>query len=225
VRPDDVVVGFCGRWSPEKNPIAFIDMAERLANKAGVHFVMTGTGKLADDVAGRLAAATGLARRFHLLGCVPAIEPVLASLDILVLPSLVDGRPVVVLEALAAGVAVVASEVGGVPELVLPGKTGELCPPGNTDAFVEAVAALSADRKKLARYKAEARAYAEQHLDEELMLKRYVDLLISGDCAEVATPAGAIERRRVGQYSRAVASHRHSRRSNGTFAHGERHSP
>jgi glycosyltransferase involved in cell wall biosynthesis len=225
-RPDDVVVGFCGRWSPEKNPIAFIEMAERLIDNAGIHFVMTGTGQLADDVSRRLAAAAGLARRFHLLGSVPAIEPVLAALDILVLPSLVDGRPVVVLEALAAGVAVVASEVGGVPELIVPGRNGELCPPGDIDAFVQAVAALAADRQKLARYKAEARAFAEQHLDEELMLKRYVEVLTSGDCAGgAATPAGAIERRRFGQYSRGRGGHGRSPKSNGAFVHGERHSP
>jgi glycosyltransferase involved in cell wall biosynthesis len=73
--------------------------------------------------------------RLHLLGEPPEIAPVLASFDLLVVPSVLDGRPVVVLEALSLGVPVLAFRVGALPELIQEGETGWLCDPNDPKAF------------------------------------------------------------------------------------------
>ena len=182
IKQNDIVVGFSGRWSSEKNPLGFVDIAERLANNRHIHFVMTGAGTLGDAIAQRIALSPHLKRRFHLLGQVPDLGKILASYDILVVPSVLDGRPLVVLEALAAGVAVVASRIGGLPELVIPGENGELCPPDNPAAFAQAIVDLQSDRRKLANYQRGARAFAEKHLDAGIMTKRYEALLSEPLC-------------------------------------------
>ena len=74
-------------------------------------------------------------RSAHFLGVVDDIRAHLASLDVLILPSVMDGRPVVVLEALALGVPVIATRVGGLPALVRDGETGFLVEPGDTEAM------------------------------------------------------------------------------------------
>ena len=177
------MVGFAGRWSKEKNPLGFIEIAERLADNPRLHFVMIGTGRLRDAVAKRVAGNREKRPRFHLLDHMLDAMSIVADFDILVLPSILDGRPMAVVEALSLGVAVVASSVGGVPELVHSGHNGELCQPGDISAFVEAISELEADRDRLGRYKANARSFAEAKLDARLMIDKYATSLGSGSDA------------------------------------------
>lgn len=179
--PDHLVVGFSGRWSPEKDPVGFIEIAERVAGSPvmPVHFVMTGAGRLEDGIARRLAASPQLRNCFHLLGHVADLSSVLSAYDILVLPSTVDGRPIVVLEALAAGVPVVASDVGGLPELVLPGVNGFLCKPQHYAGFAEVVGRIVEDRELLAKLKHGARRFAEENLGANAMVRAYENALSS----------------------------------------------
>jgi glycosyltransferase involved in cell wall biosynthesis len=97
----------------------------------------------------------------------------LRSFDILVVPSRLDGRPVVVLEALASGVPVLASRVGALPELIEDGINGFLQAPEDAEAFVRRLSQLAGDRPLLARMKAAARCHAERHLGEAAMLRGY----------------------------------------------------
>lgn len=173
IEPGKLIVGFCGRWSPEKNPIGFVDIAGQLASNANIHFVMTGAGIQADAISSRLRDMAELENRFHLLGNVPELGPILAGVDLLILPSKLDGRPVVVMEAMAIGVPVIASRVGGLPELIIPGKNGDLCAPGDTAAFVKVINAIEHDREFLRRLSTGARAFAEQNLDIAIMVAAY----------------------------------------------------
>jgi glycosyltransferase involved in cell wall biosynthesis len=176
IKPSGLLVGFSGRWSDEKDPIAFVRIAARLVNLApldDVYFIMTGTGPLKRAILKELATLPELNNRFHIMENVSDIRDVLASFDVLVLPSRLDGRPVVVLEALASGVPVVASRVGALPELIDPGRTGELCDPGDYDGFAAALAGVNENRRLLQQMKRNARAFAEQYLDEQDMLERY----------------------------------------------------
>src|SRR5690606_14037058 len=132
-------VGFSGRWSPEKNPLGFLWVAELLAINPRISFVMTGTGRMEADLREALRDSTLPAGRFHLLGNVDDLSKILPEFDLLVVPSRQDGRPVVVLEAMASGVPVVASRVGGLPELIVPGETGELCDPDDLVEFADAI--------------------------------------------------------------------------------------
>lgn len=120
-----------------------------------------------------LAARLPLNVRFHLIGVVEDIRPYLALYDILVLPSRLDGRPVGVLESLASGVPVLASRVGGVPELVNDGVNGYMCSPAVASEFAGHICSLANDRAKLARLKVGARIFSEKHLDEKLHFAVY----------------------------------------------------
>ena len=136
---------------------------------------MTGAGPLERAVRRR---AAGLSEdSFTFLGVVDDIGAHLASLDVLVLPSTLDGRPVVVLEALAFGVPVIASRVGGLPALVHDGETGFLVEPGNTREIAEHLRRLADDPVELERLKRGARVFAEDNLDVEVMNAAYEQAL------------------------------------------------
>ena len=172
-----VVVGFSGRWSIEKNPLGFVEIAAACGDHEKLRFVMTGAGNLRNEVAEAVARLDPAPGRFHLLGAVPDLVEVLPGYDMLVVPSTLDGRPVVILEALACGVPVVASRVGGIPELVHDGRNGVLCEPGDTAAFAAAITSLADDPARLAAMKREARALAERELDIRAMLDGYAEAL------------------------------------------------
>jgi glycosyltransferase involved in cell wall biosynthesis len=169
-------VGFSGRFSTEKSPLTFIDMASLLHAREDIEFVMTGAGPLENTVRSRLARAD-VRGRVQLLGVVEDVREHLASLDVLVLPSKLDGRPVVVLEALALGIPVVASAVGALPELVQDGVTGFLCDASDARKFADRVAALADDRELRTKMGEAARDFAERHLDARAMFKIYEEAL------------------------------------------------
>jgi glycosyltransferase involved in cell wall biosynthesis len=103
----------------------------------------------------------GLAGTIELLGERGDVPELLAAADVFVLPSRSEGMPLSVLEAMAAGLPVVASRVGGVPELVRDGVTGTLVAPADPEALAAALSALAADAGARARFGAAGRARAE----------------------------------------------------------------
>ena len=93
----------------------------------------------------QLAADLGLAGRVHFLGQRRDIPDLLAALDIFVLPSHSEGVSLALLEAMAAGLPVIATAVGGLPEVVTDGENGLLIPPKDPEALAAALARLLAD--------------------------------------------------------------------------------
>jgi glycosyltransferase involved in cell wall biosynthesis len=170
-----LVVGYSGRISEEKGPDLFVDLASRLRDREA-RFVMTGAGPM-DASTRRRAGRLRLDATLEFRGVVADIADHLRHLDVLVLPSRQDGRPVVVLEALASGVPVVASRLGGIPEMVQDGVNGFLCPPGDVAAMAACIDRLITDRQLLATMKGNARRYAVDHLDAAVMNVRYLAAL------------------------------------------------
>lgn len=170
-----VLVGFVGRLSPEKNPLAVLDVAAEVSADSPLQFVVAGGGPLADDLT-RQIAARGLSERVTYLGVLEDVTSLLAQLDVLLLPSLLDGSPQVVLEAQASGAAVVASDIGGLPSLVAHGRTGLLCPPADTAAFTRALTTLSSDRRLLADMQSRARTHAVESFSLEALVRTYDDV-------------------------------------------------
>ncbi len=170
---DTVVIGFFGRWSDEKDPLGFVEIAKRLPREANVTFVMTGAGPLESELKQAIAAARFPSGRFLLKGAVPDLKPYLRACDMLVLPSRLDGRPNVVMEALASGVAVLASRVGALPEMFEDSRQGYLCAPGDYDCFAARIAELASDRERLEGFKQAARGHAQRRLDIRAMLDTY----------------------------------------------------
>ncbi len=117
---------------------------------ASVKLLVAGAGE--EERALRAAAASlGLERRVHFLGYRADVDALLAECDVLVLPSTLEATPYVIVEAMASGLPVVASNVYGVPEIVRDGETGILVDPRVRDDIVRAIAALAGDRERGAR--------------------------------------------------------------------------
>jgi glycosyltransferase involved in cell wall biosynthesis/2-polyprenyl-3-methyl-5-hydroxy-6-metoxy-1,4-benzoquinol methylase len=176
---NDLIVGFSGRWSEEKNPLGFVEIARLVDPALPIRFVMTGTGQLRFAIEHSIREARFPEGRFHLLGEVPEIAPILASFDLLVVPSTLDGRPVVAMEALSLGVPVLASRVGALPEIIQDGATGWLCEPNDHKGFVECIEHAARDRARLQSMRHLAREYAECRLNARGMLIAYETALAS----------------------------------------------
>lgn len=124
-----------------------------------------------------LADALGVSPRVHFLGEQPDVAPYLAQMDLYVQTSVAEGMPNSVLEAMAAGLPVVATAAGGSPEVVLDGQTGLLVAPGNPSALADAMARLLADPRLAEAFGRAGRARVEAHFGEKLMLQRVEALL------------------------------------------------
>lgn len=143
--PDDVVVGTLACLKAQKAPLDFVAAAAAAARSdPRLRFFIAGDGELRGDVE-REVAARGLAAKFRLLGWRQDVPEVLAAMDLFALTSKFEGLPRAVLQAMAAGVPVVATAVGGTPEVVRDGVTGRLVPPGAPDAAAAAIVDLAAD--------------------------------------------------------------------------------
>lgn len=175
------LVGSVGRLVPIKAVDAFLDAAARVARSCpDARFVVVGGGELEQDLR-RRAGDLGLDARLDFLGFRADLEFVLADLDVLVLSSRNEGTPVTVIEALAAGCAVVATAVGGVPEVLEHGRSGVLVPPGDTVALAAAVERLIDDPAARSRLGSAGRARAWTSFEAGAMVARvaalYEDLL------------------------------------------------
>jgi glycosyltransferase involved in cell wall biosynthesis len=132
----------------------------------------------------------GLAESVTLAGERRDVPELLAAADIFALASSSEGMPVSVLEAMAAGLPVVASRVGGLPEQVVDGVTGVLVEPGDPEDLAEALAGLVADRELRRRLGAAGRARAEQAFDLEPFRSAHLELY-SRELARRRLPAPA----------------------------------
>jgi glycosyltransferase involved in cell wall biosynthesis len=122
----------------------------------GWHLNVVGWGAERERLAS-LAAELGLQECVHFLGSTPKPRPVLEQADIFASASLADPCPLAVAEARGAGCAIVASAVGGVPEVLEHGKAGQLVPPSDPAAMAEAFRTLMADPEVLANWQARAK--------------------------------------------------------------------
>ncbi len=131
--PRPPVVGFVGRFSIEKGPDLFCALAERMVGR-GVAFEAFGDGALRPELEARYGGVV----RFHGLVAEPAgIWP---RIGLLLMPSRAEGLPLAAIEAMAAGIPVAASAVGGLPHLISAGRNGWLFPAGDLDAMAATVA-------------------------------------------------------------------------------------
>jgi 2-deoxystreptamine N-acetyl-D-glucosaminyltransferase/2-deoxystreptamine glucosyltransferase len=152
-------IGYVGRLAPQKRADVLLAAFGRMTVPA--HLVVVGDGPERARVHAQ-AAASPAADRITLAGFVAhtAVPGVLGSLDVLVLPSAYEEMGSVLVEAMAAGLPVVASDVGGIPAVVRHGETGLLVPPGDVGALAAALDRVAGDPALRVRLAAGARERA-----------------------------------------------------------------
>lgn len=170
------LVGVVARLQLEKGVANFLKAAARVAPLfPEAHFVIAGDGPLRQELVA-LTEDLGLRSRVHFLGFRSDASVLMRSLDVLVVPSLTEGSPLVTLEAMAAGVPVVASAVGGIPDQVRHDKEGLLIPPGDTDALGDALLDLLRDPARARRLGEAGRRRATSEFSHANMVWRIEDV-------------------------------------------------
>ena len=166
------VVIFAGRFMPQKN---LVELAEILALVKDLPWkcIMLGDGPLLDEIK-RTIAAHNMDERFYLPGWVTTQEVLeyMAQSDLLFMPSLSEGLPVVGLQALAMGLAIVASNAGGNVDLVEPGYNGFLANIGDREVFSSVLRSLLSNRHALQNARQASRKLAYQ-FDIRTVVDRY----------------------------------------------------
>jgi len=167
IAPDAKVVVFVGRLTHQKGPEALVDVARRtMATMDNVVFLLVGDGPSKSDIRER---AQDLSPRLRLLGRQEDVTPFYMAADVLFLPSRYEGLPMTLIEAFAHGLPAVASNVGGIPEVVTDGINGFLCNPTDFDIMCEKLLQLLNNDMLRQEFSARARHTAETHFSLERM--------------------------------------------------------
>lgn len=170
VEEDAFLAGWVGRVSPEKGPDVLVDALERV-RLSGVTVSVIGDGPERAPLSRRAEALPeGREVRWH--GSVPSAYRLFRAFDVFVLSSRSEGTPMVLLEAMAAGVPVVATSVGGVPDVVSRDEA-YLVPPEDPDALADAVARVRDRPEEAARRVEAARRRLEAEFGPEAWVARY----------------------------------------------------
>jgi len=166
---DQPVVGLVARLDHRaKGHLELLQALALLKDRHPVHALIVGGGRRQEEMQ-ELAASLGLARRVHFLGNRRDVPELLAAMDIFTLPSHSEGVSLAVLEAMAAGLPVIVSAVGGLPEIVQHEENGLLIPPKDPEALARSLARVL-ENPGLARTLGEkARAHIQAHYSVERM--------------------------------------------------------
>ncbi len=176
ISPEDPVIGMVCRLHPQKGHIYLIKAAQRVVEQfPNAHFVLAGTGPLEQELR-QIVAENGLDSCFHFLGFCDDVVSVYSICDIFTLPSLYEGLPNVVLEAMAAANPIVATPVDGTKEAVIDGETGVLVPVRSPQKLAQALISLLENPKRSREMGAKGRKRVEEHFSLQGQVKQFQDL-------------------------------------------------
>jgi glycosyltransferase involved in cell wall biosynthesis len=171
------VIGSTARLHAENDHVTLLRAFSRLSTRwPEAELLLVGRGREEARLKA-LAEDLGTSTRTHFVGEQGDVAPFLHQMDLYVQPSVAAGMPNSVLEAMAAGLPVVATAVGGTPEVVVEGETGLLVPPRNPMALADAMLKLLEDRRLAQAFGRAGRARVETHFSEERMLQQLEALL------------------------------------------------
>jgi sugar transferase (PEP-CTERM/EpsH1 system associated) len=173
------VVGTVGRLVPIKDHLTLLRAAEILtARGINVHVVIAGGGPELERLQQRVASSDFLRGRASFPGACEDVPGLLNTFDAFVLPSLCEGMSNTLLEAMSSGVAVVATEVGGNPELVEDAKSGWLFAPGDASTLATRLESLARNPGLLQTIGAAARQRVLVNFSLDRMIRSYRDLYL-----------------------------------------------
>lgn len=167
-------VGALGRLTPAKNFTAVLDVAQRLSDRE-IQFHIGGDGPLADDLRSKVAEQGIENVRFE--GFVDDVVGFLTKCDVYFQPSVREGLCLTVVEAMACGLPVVGSDVGGIPEAVVHGETGYVEPSEDTEAFAERIETLAASSERRQAMGDRGRERVRESYSRERLVKEFYKIL------------------------------------------------
>ena len=166
------IVGTVGRLQPEKDQTTLVRaFAHALQQRSQLRLVLAGDGPLRTAVEAEVDAL-GLRGKVWLAGMRSDVPVVLKGLHVFVLPSRAEGISNTILEAMASGLPVLATSVGGNPELVVDGETGLLVPPADPQAMADALVAMASEGRHVAMGVA-GRERVTQQFSLQAMVRSY----------------------------------------------------
>lgn len=172
------ILGFVGRLSQEKGGTFLLQaMPEISARLPDAALVIAGTGAQ-EEALKEEARALGMDDRVYFAGPRRDVPELLRLFDLLVLPSLREGLPMVIPEAMAAGCPVLATRVGGIPSAITHGVSGSLVAPAKPDLLAAEAIRLLRDGGRRAVYQKNGRGIFEKHFSAETMAARYEALYL-----------------------------------------------
>jgi glycosyltransferase involved in cell wall biosynthesis len=170
---DAIVVLQVARLDALKDHQTAIETFARVAKtRSDVHLVLAGEGPERSSIEAAIADHS-LAHQVHLLGTRSDIHHLLPAADLFLLTSISEGIPLTIIEAMAAGLPVVATAVGGIPEVVVDGHTGLLTPPKASHDLAAAILQLASNPQQRAKMGQAGRSRAQQLFSDEQMNASY----------------------------------------------------
>ncbi|MCC2955057.1 TIGR03088 family PEP-CTERM/XrtA system glycosyltransferase [Massilia sp. IC2-477] len=176
--PDAFVIGTVGRLQDVKDHATLVEafvQLRALLPQAKLRLVLVGDGPLRGQLEAQVRERA-LEASVCFAGARSDVAPVMRSFSLFALSSIAEGTPVTLLEAMASGLPVVATAVGGIPDLVEQGVSGTLAPARDPQALAAAIAPYVRDRALAQRHGAAGRARIEQQYSMQAMLAAYVAL-------------------------------------------------
>jgi glycosyltransferase involved in cell wall biosynthesis len=177
--PDDLVIAAVGTVEPRKGHIHLLRALSRIKErKPELTWKVVIAGQLREGVEGleRFAEEAGIRTRVHFLGHRNDISDVLAAADIFAMPSLHEGLPVALLEAMMAGLPILASRAGGIPEAITSGEDGLLVPVGEDSALRHELERMLVDRALRQKLAAGAKRRADSSFSRSAMVTAHDNL-------------------------------------------------
>jgi L-malate glycosyltransferase len=162
-------------FRPVKRIRDVIAVFARIAQAIDSRLILVGDGPDA-IVAREMGKELGILDRIKFVGIVDRVAPLLARADLFLLPSSTESFGLVALEAMASGVPVIASDVGGIPEVVEHGRTGFLAPVGDVDAMASHAIELLQNDSEHCQFGIEAQEQSRQNFDYRLIVPQYEQL-------------------------------------------------
>lgn len=169
------VIGTVGRLTPVKGQKYLIEAAKKiLERQSKMVFVFLGDGELMNELK-VLATTLGIKDKVRFLGWLPDVAEVMSIFDVFVLPSLNEGMGKVLVEAMATGKPIIASNVSGITDLVIHGENGLLVPPGDSESIAMGIETLYKNPSKSKEMCEKGKAIASRYT-ESLMIQK-IELL------------------------------------------------
>ena len=172
IHNDENVVGIIGRLDPIKGPQFFIEASNKIIEKLkNIKFLIVGDGILRKSLESQVKNL-GIRDKFIFTGWREDTPEIISILDICILPSLNEAVGRALLEAQAAGVPVVANNVGGIPEIVKHGETGILLQPKDSKGLQEAIISLLQDKSRRLRMGQAAKNWVGEQFSQFKMIDK-----------------------------------------------------